>query len=53
MLFYADGEKRYILAPEGLKVGDKLVSGPEADIKVGNRFTVKNIPAALWFTMLS
>ncbi len=44
LLFYADGEKRYILAPEGLKVGDKLVSGPEADIKVGNALPLRNIP---------
>ena len=44
LLHYADGEKRYILAPEGLKVGDKLLSGPEADIKVGNALPLKNIP---------
>jgi len=44
LLHYADGEKRYILAPEGLKVGDKLMSGPEADIKVGNTLPLKNIP---------
>ena len=44
LLFYADGEKRYILAPEGLKVGDKLMSGPEADIKVGNALPLRNIP---------
>ena len=44
LLFYADGEKRYILAPEGLKVGDKLVSGPDADIKVGNALPLRNIP---------
>ena len=39
-----DGEKRYILAPNGLKVGDKVVSGPESDIKVGNALPLKNIP---------
>ena len=44
LLFYADGEKRYILAPDGLKVGDKVMSGPEADIKVGNALPLKNIP---------
>lgn len=44
LLFYADGEKRYILAPNGLQVGDKLLSGPEADIKVGNALPLKNIP---------
>ena len=44
LLFYADGEKRYILAPNGLKVGDKLMSGPDADIRVGNALPLKNIP---------
>ncbi|MCH3913913.1 MAG: 50S ribosomal protein L2 [Acidaminococcaceae bacterium] len=44
LLFYADGEKRYILAPQGLKVGDVLVSGPTADIKVGNSLPLVNIP---------
>jgi large subunit ribosomal protein L2 len=36
LLHYADGEKRYIISPNGLKVGDTVVSGPDADIKVGN-----------------
>jgi large subunit ribosomal protein L2 len=44
LLHYADGEKRYILAPNGLKVDDKIMSGPEADIKVGNALPIKNIP---------
>lgn len=44
LLHYADGEKRYILAPLGLKVGDVIVSGPESDIKVGNALPLKNIP---------
>ena len=44
LLAYADGEKRYILQPDGLKVGQKLVSGPEADILVGNALPLKNIP---------
>ena len=44
LLHYADGEKRYILYPLGLKVGDKVVSGPEADIVVGNALPLKNIP---------
>ncbi|MPM56483.1 50S ribosomal protein L2 [bioreactor metagenome] len=44
LLNYADGEKRYILAPEGLKVGATIMSGPEADIKVGNALQIKNIP---------
>ena len=44
LLNYVDGEKRYILAPNGLNVGDQVVSGPEADIKVGNALPLKNIP---------
>lgn len=44
LVVYADGEKRYILAPVGLKVGDVVVSGPEADIKPGNALPLKNIP---------
>jgi large subunit ribosomal protein L2 len=44
LLHYVDGEKRYILAPNGLKVGDTIVSGPEADIKVGNALPLLNIP---------
>src|SRR5216110_2991364 len=45
LLSYADGEKRYIIAPVGLAVGQKLLSGPEADILVGNALPLKNIPA--------
>ena len=41
---YEDGEKRYILAPNGLKVGDTVVSGPNADIKPGNSLPLANIP---------
>ena len=44
LLCYADGEKRYILAPVGLNVGDELMSGPEADIKVGNSLCLSDIP---------
>ena len=44
LLNYADGEKRYIIAPNGLKVGDVIVSGPESDIKVGNCLPIANIP---------
>ena len=44
LLFYADGEKRYILAPLGLKVGDTVMSGPAADIKPGNCLPIENIP---------
>jgi len=44
LLIYADGEKRYILAPQDLKVGDKIISGPEADIITGNALPLANIP---------
>ncbi|WP_041083323.1 50S ribosomal protein L2 [Thermotoga profunda] len=44
LLFYADGEKRYILAPNGLKVGDILMNGPDAEIRVGNSLPLENIP---------
>ena len=44
LLVYADGEKRYILAPVGLNVGDKVVSGAGADIKVGNALPLTDIP---------
>jgi large subunit ribosomal protein L2 len=44
LLNYADGEKRYILQPDGLKVGAKIMSGPDADILVGNALPLKNIP---------
>jgi len=44
LLFYADGDKRYILAPKGLKVGEKLMSGPDAEVKVGNALPMRNIP---------
>jgi large subunit ribosomal protein L2 len=44
LLNYTDGEKRYILAPAGLTVGRTVVSGPEADILVGNSLPLKNIP---------
>ena len=44
LLAYADGAKTYIIAPNGLKVGDVLYSGPEADIKIGNALPLANIP---------
>ncbi|WP_296256093.1 50S ribosomal protein L2 [uncultured Ezakiella sp.] len=44
LIFYRDGEKRYILHPDGLKVGDVIVSGEDADIKVGNALKLKDIP---------
>jgi large subunit ribosomal protein L2 len=44
LLLYLDGEKRYIIAPEGLSVGDTVSSGPEAEVKVGNALPIENIP---------
>lgn len=44
LLQYADGEKRYIIAPDGLKVGDEVISGENVDIKIGNALPLKNIP---------
>ena len=44
LLVYADGEKRYIVHPEGLKVGDTVVSGTGSDIKVGNALPLSDIP---------
>jgi large subunit ribosomal protein L2 len=44
LLFYADGEKRYIVAPQGVKVGDMLMAGPTADIRPGNSLPIANIP---------
>lgn len=44
LVCYADGEKKYILAPLGLNAGDTIVSGPEADIVVGNSLPLENIP---------
>lgn len=44
LIHYADGEKRYILAPNGLKVGQEILSGEDADIKLGNALPLKNIP---------
>lgn len=48
LLCYADGEKRYILAPQGLKVGDVVMSGVDADIKVGNNLPLANIPVGTY-----
>lgn len=45
LLHYVDGEKRYIIWPAGLKVGDMVVSGPEAEIKTGNALPLRNIPS--------
>ena len=44
LLYYADGEKRYIIAPYGLNVGDTVVSGADADIKIGNALPLQSIP---------
>ncbi|MBN1884890.1 MAG: 50S ribosomal protein L2 [Candidatus Krumholzibacteriota bacterium] len=48
LLHYVDGEKRYILAPHGVKVGDVLVSGPDADIHPGNALPLEKIPTGLF-----
>jgi large subunit ribosomal protein L2 len=47
LLTYADGEKRYIIAPAGLKVGDNLMSGPDADIRLGNALPLSSIPLGM------
>lgn len=44
LVCYADGERRYIIAPKGLAVGDSLMNGPEAPVKVGNCLPLRNIP---------
>jgi large subunit ribosomal protein L2 len=44
LLYYEDGEKRYILAPTGLQVGDRIISGPGAEIKTGNAIPLKDMP---------
>lgn len=44
LLMYKDGEKRYMIAPDGLKVGERVVSGPEADVKLGNAMPLANVP---------
>jgi large subunit ribosomal protein L2 len=44
LIVYADGEKRYILAPNGLQVGQTVMSGPEAEIRVGNCLPLRNLP---------
>jgi len=44
LLFYVDGEKRYMIAPNGLQVGETVMSGPEAEIKVGNALPLVNMP---------
>ena len=47
LLEYQDGEKRYIICPDGLKVGDTLISGPNAEIKVGNALPMEKIPLGI------
>lgn len=44
LLHYCDGEKRYIIAPEGIRVGDEVISGASVSLKIGNRLPFKNIP---------
>jgi len=48
LLHYADGEKRYILAPVGLNVGDTVIASEQADIKPGNSMTIRSIPLGTW-----
>lgn len=48
LIHYADGEKRYIIAPKGLTVGMEVMSGPDADIKVGNALPLANIPVGTY-----
>ena len=48
LLHYADGEKRYILAPHGIKVGDSIMSGPESEIHTGNALPLERIPTGLF-----
>jgi large subunit ribosomal protein L2 len=45
LIYYVDGEKRYILAPVGLNVGDTIVSGPEAEVRTGNNMPIKMMPS--------
>ena len=47
LVVYADGEKRYILAPKGIKVGARVMSGPNAPLEVGNALPLKQIPLGL------
>jgi len=47
LIHYLDGEKRYILAPQGLKVGDTVQAGPEAELKTGNALPLVNIPTGM------
>jgi large subunit ribosomal protein L2 len=44
LVVYADGDKRYVVAPLGLKVGDRIISGPRVDIRPGNTLPIRNIP---------
>ena len=44
LIFFANGDKRYIIAPEGLKIGDKLMAGPESEIRIGNALPLYAIP---------
>ncbi|MEJ5286092.1 MAG: LSU ribosomal protein L2p (L8e) [Candidatus Kapaibacterium sp.] len=48
LIKYEDGEYRYILAPDGLKVGDKIMAGPDAEFKDGNALPLKNIPIGMF-----
>src|SRR5688572_30456639 len=47
LVFYKDGEKRYILAPDNLKVGQEVISGPSVEVQTGNAMMLKNIPVGV------
>ena len=53
LICYADGEKAYILAPQGLKDGMKVMNGPKAEVRIGNCLPLSEIPLVPWFTMWS
>ena len=52
LLLYADGERRYIIAPAKVSVGDVVVSGEDAPIKIGNTLPLRNIPWVAQYTVL-
>jgi large subunit ribosomal protein L2 len=47
LIYYKDGEKRYVIAPDGLVIGQEIMSGPTAEVKVGNALQLKNIPVGV------
>jgi len=51
LIHYADGDKRYICQPEGLKAGDAVMAGPDADIHIGNALPLHRVPKERWSTI--